>query len=124
MLATAGAGLFATLELSMNAEKIREPAGQAAARKYGGYGLFGGVALGLLVGILISGPHFDEWSASASLAIVLACAAGGALMGWLCLGIASGGVAHGVPWGGGHAAGGEVPGAGENSGGGDGGDAF
>lgn len=105
----------------MNKDKILEPAGQAAARKYGGYGLFGGVALGLIAGVLISGPHFGEWSVLASLALVLACAAAGALIGWLFLGIASGSVAGGGAWGEGHVAGGEMPGSGSHGSGGDGG---
>jgi len=108
----------------MNVEKNREPAGQAAARNYRAYGLWGGIALGGFTGILISGPHFDEWSAGVSLALVLACTASGALIGWLFLSIASGSVAGGGAWGAGHAEGGDASGAGgHGSGGDDGGDA-
>lgn len=103
-------------------EKTHEPAGQSTARRYRGYGLFGGVALGLFAGVLISGPHFGEWSASASLALVLACATGGALIGWLFLSIASGSVAGGGAWGAGHVEGGDVSGA-DGHGGDGGGDA-
>jgi hypothetical protein len=108
----------------MSMEKIHEPAGQAAARSYRGYGLFGGAAAGLFAGVLISGPHFEAWSASASLALVLACAAVGALMGWLFLSIVSGSVAGGGAWGAGDAGGGDASGVGGHGGGGDdGGDA-
>lgn len=108
----------------MNENKIREPAGQIAARKYGGYGLFGGVALGLIAGVLISGPHFKEWTAVVSLALVVACAAAGALIGWLFLGIATGSLAGGGAWGAGLGGDGEMPGSGGHGGGGDhGGDA-
>lgn len=83
--------------------------------------MFGGAAVGLFAGVLISGPHFEEWSASASLALVLACATGGALIGWLFLSIASGSVAGGGAWG---AGGGDASGVGGHGGGGDdGGDA-
>jgi hypothetical protein len=108
----------------MNMEKIHEPAGRAAVRRYRGYGLFGGIAMGLFTGVLISGPHFDEWSASASLALVFACAAGGALIGWLLLSIASGSLAGGGDLGTGHVEGGEFPVAdGQGNGGYGGGDA-
>lgn len=108
----------------MTVEKIHEPAGHAVARSYRGYGLFGGVAVGLFTGVLISGPHFEAWSASASLALVLACAAGGALIGWLFLSIAAGSVAGGGAWGAGHGEGGDASGVGGHGGGGDdGGDA-
>lgn len=108
----------------MTVEKIHEPAGQSAAQRYRGYGLFGGVALGLFAGVLISGPHFEKWSAAASLALVLACAAVGALIGWLFLSIVSGSVAGGGAWGAGHGEGGDASGVGGYGGGGvDGGDA-
>lgn len=103
----------------MNVDKIREPAGQAAVQSYRAYGLFGGIALGGFVGILVSGPHFDEWAASASLALILACAAGGALIGWLFLSIVSGSVAGGGAWGTGHGEGGDVSGSGGHGSGGD-----
>lgn len=108
----------------MTVKNIREPAGQAVARSYRGYGLFGGVAVGLFAGVLVSGPHFEEWSAAASLALILACAAGGALIGWLFLSIATGSLAGEGDWGTGHVEGGEFPVAGGHGGGGDdGGDA-
>lgn len=103
----------------MNVEKNREPAGQAAARGYRAYGLLGGIALGGFTGIVISGPHFDEWAAEASLALVLACTAAGALMGWLFLGIATGSLAGGGAWGAGHGEGGDVSGTGGHDFGGD-----
>jgi hypothetical protein len=108
----------------MNVEGIHDSAGQDAARRYRNYGLFGGVALGLFAGVLISGLHFDEWPAGASLALVLACGAGGALVGRLFLGIATGSLPGGGAWGTGHGEGGDVSGTGDHgSGGGHDGDA-
>ncbi len=108
----------------MRMETSPESAGQAATRKYGGYGLFGRIALGLVVGVLVSGPHFDDWPALTSLALVLACAAVGALLGWVSLGIASAGVASGAVWGVGHVEGWNWSGSSDSGhpGGGDGSD--
>lgn len=50
----------------------------------------GGVAIGLLTGILVSGPHFQEWPVSRSLVLILCFIAGGALIGWTFLAIAVG----------------------------------
>jgi hypothetical protein len=98
--------------------------GQTALSKYQGYGLFGGVVLGFFVGVLLNGPHFYEWPAIASLAVVVGSAAAGALIGWLSLAIASGAVAGGGAWGVGHVESGDFSGAGDgDSGGSDGGDA-
>ena len=47
----------------------------------------GGVAIGLLTGILVSGPHFQEWPVSRSLIFILCSAAGGAVIGWTFLAI-------------------------------------
>lgn len=63
--------------------------------KFRSFGLLGGVVGGLLVGVLISGPHFYEWPVRYSLSVVLLSGVGGALMGWFCLAIAAGSVAGG-----------------------------
>jgi hypothetical protein len=73
----------------------RTPSGQVV-RRYQTYGLLGGIALGLLTGILVSGPHFSEWPVSRSLSLILCCVAGGALAGWALLAMAAGSLAGGL----------------------------
>ena len=60
------------------------------ARQYRTYGLMGGFALGLLSGVLVSGPHLLEWPVSRSLVLILCFVAGGALIGWTFLAIVVG----------------------------------
>ena len=50
---------------------------KSVTRKY----LFGGLVVGLLVGLLISGPNFHVWPASTSLAVMVGCTALGAFIG-------------------------------------------
>ena len=96
---------------------------QPTLRKFRGYGLFSGIAGGILVGVLISGPHFYEWPAAESLAVVFLCAAGGALIGWLCLSIAAGSIAGGGAWDAGRTERGDFSDVGDGPGGSEGGDA-
>lgn len=106
----------------MLAQKIRETAAAPMLQRYKGYGLLVGLALGLLVGVLVSGPHFYEWSVAASLAVICGCAAGGAFIGWVALALAAGSVAGGGggggAWGAGRSA--SDASAGGEAGGGDG----
>ena len=67
----------------------RTPSGQVA-RRYQTYGLLGGVAMGLLTGVLVGGPHFLEWPVSRSLILIFCFVAGGALIGWTFLAIVVG----------------------------------
>jgi len=39
--------------------------------RYRRYGLVGGAALGVVAGLLVSGPNFHEWAATQSLAVAL-----------------------------------------------------
>jgi hypothetical protein len=50
----------------------------------------GGIAMGLLTGILVSGPHFHEWPVNRSLALIACCIAGGAVIGWALLALTAG----------------------------------
>lgn len=65
-------------------------ASEPITRQYRTYGLMGGLAMGLLSGVLVSGPHFQEWPVSRSLVLILCFVAGGALIGWTLLAIAVG----------------------------------
>ena len=50
-------------------------------RRYRSYGLFGGAAVGAVVGILVSGPNFHEWAAAQSLSVIAGFTLGSALIG-------------------------------------------
>lgn len=67
----------------MGAYVSSKTSAQLVVRKYQGYGLFAGASLGIVIGILLSGPHFFEWSAGESLEVILGCAAIGAWVGWI-----------------------------------------
>lgn len=86
----------------MKSIETREAIGKPVVRKYERYGLLGGLAVGLFIGVLISGPHFYEWPAGLSLAVIFGCAAGSAGIGWLAPAIAVGSLAGGGAWGAGH----------------------
>jgi hypothetical protein len=77
--------------MSINREQMGS--GQRTVKIYRVYGLLGGAALGLVFGVLISGPQFYHWPVVASLSVISACAAGGALFGWCFLDIIVGGLA-------------------------------
>ena len=102
---------------------VREASKQPVLRRYEGYGLLGGLGLGLLVGVLISGPHFHEWPAMMSLAVIFGGAAIGAAIGRLAVGIAVGSLASGTGSGAGPGGGVDVSdgGGGGDASGGDGG---
>jgi hypothetical protein len=59
-------------------------------RRYRRYGLFGGAAVGALVGVLVSGPNFHEWATAQSLAVIAGCATGSALIGYFFLALVIG----------------------------------
>jgi hypothetical protein len=54
-------------------------------RRYRSRGLFGGAAVGAVVGLLVSGPNFHEWAAAQSLAVIVAFAVGSAAIGYFFL---------------------------------------
>jgi hypothetical protein len=69
---------------------MKQTLSEQIPHQYRTYGLMGGVALGLVSGVLVSGPHFLEWPVSRSLVLILCFVAGGALIGWTFLAIAIG----------------------------------
>jgi hypothetical protein len=103
----------------------REAIGTRVVRNYERYGLLWGLAFGLLVGVLLSGPHFYEWSAGFSLAVIFGSVVISAGIGWLAAFLAVGSVAGGNAWGAGFYGGADGSGDGGSSdcgsGGGDGG---
>jgi hypothetical protein len=110
----------------MSTDKTREAAGTPVLRRYEGYGLLGGLAIGLFLGVLLSGPHFFEWPVGQSLTVVFGSAAVCAGIGWVALGIgagtlARGGVASDGIYGADMSSGGGDFGGGGDCGGGDGG---
>lgn len=50
--------------------------------KYKGYGLWGGLPLGLLLGVLISGPYFHTWPLSVTAWVLLGFTVGGGIIGY------------------------------------------
>ena len=93
---------------------------RAVVVKYEGRGLFGGFAIGLIVGAIVSGPHVREWPLWQSLSVGLGSGALGAFLGYLAIWIAAGSI-------GGSSAGSSIgdggSGNGADGGGGGGGDA-
>jgi NhaP-type Na+/H+ or K+/H+ antiporter len=55
---------------------------QITIKRYKAYGLVGGAAFGVLIGLLLSGPRFYEWPLLLTLAVIAACTIVGVLMGW------------------------------------------
>jgi hypothetical protein len=94
---------------------------QAVVTRYKRYGLMGGFALGLLVGIMISGPHLREWQAWQSLLVIFGGGVLGSFVGYVALSVVMGSFAAGS--GGGFGGGGTGAGGGHSAGdsGGDGG---
>jgi uncharacterized protein len=88
--------------------------------KFEGYGLVGGLALGVLAGVMISGPHFREWPVLQSVLVVLGGGALGSFVGYLALSYLIGSIAAGP--GGGLGGGGDGGIGGGDYGGGSGGD--
>ncbi len=80
-----------------HSDMTRKMFGNPVLRKYQQYGLFGGLVLGTLVGVLSGGPHFHEWSAGQSLAVVCAFALGAAVFGCFGVPLVMGAMTSGAP---------------------------
>ena len=104
---------------------MNQQSSRAVVKKYEGYGLLAGTGIGLLLGVMYSGPHFLDWPASKSFFVILGASAAGAVIGYLAAWIAAGSAAGGFGPGDGISSGGHGsdghPGAGGASGSGDGG---
>lgn len=79
--AKGGGPVIFTLERYMSIHQSRS-AGPGVPTKYRRRGGVGGLGLGLLVGVLVSGPHFYEWSPTLTAAVIFGGASVGAAIGW------------------------------------------
>ena len=55
----------------------------AIVNRYKSIGLFGGLFLGGVIGIMVAGPRFDEWSAARSALTILGSFVLGGLLGYI-----------------------------------------
>jgi len=90
----------------------------AIVNRYKSIGLFGGFFLGGIVGIMVAGPRFHEWSAVRSMLTIFGSLALGSLIGYVAGEIAVASLASGPGSG---LAGGSDGGVGDGGGSGDGG---
>jgi hypothetical protein len=51
-------------------------------KQYQGHGLIADATLGMLIGLVLSGPRFYEWPVLLSMAVIATCIAVGAFSGW------------------------------------------
>lgn len=78
-----------TGRVRMSSAPTNERHEKRVVREYGSYGAIVGGALGLIVGVTVSGPHFSEWPASTLASVMLACACGGLIVGYIASKLAS-----------------------------------
>jgi hypothetical protein len=67
-----------------------------ALKQYASYGLVGGAAFGLLVGVLAAGPHFHDWPVSQSLTTIVGLVLLGSIVGRLAAAMAVAFMARGA----------------------------
>lgn len=94
---------------------IRDEHGRPNLRRLRNYGFRYGLALGGVVGVILAGPHFQEWPFFTSLGVILGCGIGAGVLGHLAIAMVYGSAASGF----GVASCGSI--GGSDSGGGDGG---
>ena len=74
---------------------IRDEHGKTNLRAFENYGFIYGLTLGGVVGVVVVGPHFHEWSFFVCLGIILGCGIGIGVLGHLAVAIAYGSTASG-----------------------------
>jgi hypothetical protein len=74
----------------MSANPNIESHGQATLKWYESNGLLIGLALGLVVGVIISGPNFHDWSSVTSLIAIAVCTIGASSTAGNDIGLGSG----------------------------------
>ena len=79
----------------MDAHAKTESYGQSVLRRFESHGLWIGLGLGLLTGVLVSGPNFREWAAQTSFWVTFACTLGGGVIGYFAGTIAAASLAQG-----------------------------
>jgi hypothetical protein len=62
-------------------------------KQYQGHGFIAGATLGMLIGLVLSGPRFYEWPVLLSMAVTATCIAVGAFSGWGFMAVLFGAVA-------------------------------
>ena len=66
----------------MNLHLQPETHGQSVRRRFEGYGFWIGLGLGALIGFLISGPNFHDWTVGKTIGVIVAFTIGGAVAGY------------------------------------------
>ena len=93
----------------------------AVIARYKSIGFFGGLFLGAIVGVMVTGPNFGEWSWVRSLVTIAGSTAVGGLAGYIAGEVAVGGLAAGPGSGVSSGSGGHSDATGGNGGASDGG---
>jgi hypothetical protein len=83
----------------MAAPPKAQRAEESVRRQFAKYGIVGGVAIGLLLGVLYSGPHIHEWSLRSVAFVTLGFAIGGLVLGYLAEVISKATMAEGATGG-------------------------
>lgn len=82
-----------THQIASNETSSRDA--NAIVNRYKLIGLFGGLFLGGIVGIMVAGPHFHDWPAAQSILTIVGALALGGLIGYVAGEIALGSQASG-----------------------------
>ena len=79
----------------MSENKKSSSEAQKISSKYQSYGMFGGLGVGLIAGVLISGPNFKVWPLTSIILVILGCTLGAGMLGYIAVPIAIGSTAKG-----------------------------
>jgi hypothetical protein len=67
----------------MDAARRSQAPAEPVRRRFAKYGVVGGVLVGVLLGVVYSGPHIRDWELGATLLVTLGFAVGGLLLGYI-----------------------------------------
>ena len=79
----------------MDTRDKKESYGQSVLRRFESHGFWIGLGLGLVVGVLVSGPNFHKWAAQTISWVMLTCTIGGGVIGYFAGTIAAASLAQG-----------------------------